>query len=124
MTARGARARLLLLDDHRESLAALAIALAHRGFHCETVTNAADASTRCRIFAPDIVVYEWRLRAGPVLGLARTLRTIASDRTVVVIVASWLDEPPDFARTEGVDAYLTKPLDLTTLETLLGRSAR
>jgi len=110
--------RILVVDDHGPSIAVLCHALTSRGHTCEGVRTATDALRCVDRFQPQVVLYEWNLRDGGGLGLASRLRA-ASRSVAIVIVLSALNEPDEFCATEHVDAYLTKPFDVSQLESVL-----
>jgi len=109
--------RILIVDEYAPSLLVLSNVLRSRGHHCEGTTTAAAALARMRTFQPHVVLYEWNMPDG--LGLAHSLRATATTPTPILIALSTIDEPPDFLRTEEIDAYLTKPLRIATLEQML-----
>ena len=88
------------------------------GHLCAAQTNARAALDIARTFQPEIVIYEWSLRPTPMLGFAAAVRANASAtaHSLLVIVASALDEPDGFSASEGVDAYFTKPVLADDLE--------
>lgn len=115
--------KILILDEHAPSIAVLAIALTSRGYACEAASTAAEAIAYAAQFHPDVVIYEWDLHNDTGRGLARRLRD-ASGTVMKVIALSARDEPVDFRQSERVDGYVTKPVDLRSLEALLGDRAR
>ena len=123
---RSQQLKILILDEHAPSIAVLTIALTSRGYACEAASTAAEAIAHVAQFHPDVVIYEWDLHNGAGRGLADRLRD-ASGTVMKVIALSARDEPVDFRQSERVDEYVTKPVDLSSLESLLGdrtRSAR
>lgn len=115
------RARILLLDQHRPSLAVLKLALVGRGHVCEAVETAEDALRSVVSFEPEIVLYEWHLSYATGRGFARAARSIATrDRRRIAIVAiSTQEEPEHFRATEDVDDYLTKPYQGENLDRVI-----
>jgi DNA-binding response OmpR family regulator len=115
--------KILIVDEHAASLAVLSLVLKSRGYTCESAMTAADALTCAAKFQPHVVIYEWDLHSGGGSGLATRLREVAATITNVIAL-SVRDEPAHFRQSERVDAYATKPVDLTALESLFADSAR
>jgi DNA-binding response OmpR family regulator len=109
--------KILIVDEHAASLAVLCLRLKSCGYMCEAASNATDALLCAAEFQPHVVIYEWDLHGGGGTGLARRLRD-ASLAVVKVIALSARDEPEHFRQSERVDAYVTKPVDVTSLESL------
>lgn len=115
------RARILLLDEHRPSLAVLKLVLTGRGHVCECVETAEEALKAMASFAPDIVLYEWHLSRATGRGFARAARSIAArqHRRIVIVAISTQEEPEHFRATEDVDDYLTKPYQGDSLDRVI-----
>lgn len=112
--------RVLVIDDHPLSITVLSRTLILRGHRCMSASNIVDSLACMVSFQPDVVMYEWNLRAGG-RGISKRLREAASPRTLYVIAVSTLDEPENFRVAEDVDAYEVKPFDAKRLERLLHR---
>ncbi len=119
-----ARSRVLVLDEHAGSRAVMGFALQQLGCTQLAVDTCEAALAALDTFLPHAVIYEWNLRKGSGLGLARRLRERSKDRRLSIVAVSSLDEPSDFRVREPVDAYLTKPFraaELATIVSSLGR---
>lgn len=112
--------KVLILDDHAASNAVLCHVLTSHGHVCEAVTTVSEALECVTFFRPDVVLYEWSLRDGSEVGVPRRLRA-ASTSVVAVIAISVINEPDGFCRNEDVDAYLTKPFEVSQLESVFAR---
>jgi CheY-like chemotaxis protein len=110
--------RVLVVDEHDGSRTVMCHVLRGRGHLCETVLDASAAMCAIETFRPDIVLYEWCLRRGDGLGLAAKMRSasVRDGRVVRVIVVSVMAEPAGFCLHELVDAYFTKPVDMSILQ--------
>lgn len=113
-----ARARILLLDEHRP---VLKLVLVGRGHVCDAVDTAADALRSVASFDPDVVLYEWHLSRATGRGFARAARSIAArqHRRIVIVAISTQEEPEHFRATEDVDDYLTKPYQGHSLDRVI-----
>ncbi len=89
-----------------------------RGHACEQVVTAAAALASIDSFRPEIVILEWSFRDGSGRGLTAALRSrsLAHGQPLLIIVASALDEPPEFRSGEQIDAYFTKPILVSDIE--------
>lgn len=108
--------RILIIDDHEASARTLAVALSRRGHACQIAASAATAVVLVASFRPTVVLLEWPLRSEPGEGLADMLRRVAyrAGCSITVIALSHRDVPLGFS--ERVDAYLTKPVQIETIE--------
>lgn len=113
--------RSLIVDDHPPSLIVLRLALESRGHWCQDATTISRALVWLATSWPDIVFFEWRLRAGNAHGFARDLRALAADRgdLPLIVALSTQPEPEGFRAREAVDAYLVKPLVPAQLDAVL-----
>ena len=101
------------------------LALSSFGYICVGVSTEEDALLAVHRMALNVIAYECHRPDGTLRsGFARTLRDRArSASTHVLLVAiSFLDEPSSLQRAnEGIDQYLTKPLDVGELNAVLSR---
>jgi DNA-binding response OmpR family regulator len=116
--------RVLLLEDHDGSRFVMRQAFASLGYECRAVGNTNGLLQAVTAFDPDVIIYEWATRGEQRLGLSHQVREQTGRHPVVVIVLSAVDEPPGFRASESIDAYLTKPMNLATLESLIRRHGR
>ena len=103
--------RILVVDDHLGSRVAVSLAFRQLGYECEHVGIPADALVAIESFRPEAVLFEWSLRDGSGLGLARRFRLLSLQlgRPLRVIVLSTQAEPGGFRDREEVDDYVVKP---------------
>jgi CheY-like chemotaxis protein len=113
--------RILLIDDHPGSLIVLRHALRCHGHACEAVQSVEKALALIPLFHPQVILYEWYLRGGCGVGLARRLRAqcTAHEAPSAIVALSTLNEPEGFVEREGVDGYVSKPLCPDQLDALL-----
>jgi two-component system OmpR family response regulator len=126
-TTNGLR-RVLLVDDERDALDTLELALAPHGYLVETAINGADAIERARQFLPDAVVTDLLMPVVDGIGLAKALRADAATAAIKIVMCSGVAEGSVRALFSQYDAFLTKPLEIEdlkeTLAALLRRPAR
>ncbi len=114
---------ILLVDDYADSREMYAEYLEILGFQ---VLQAADGEEALRVAAeklPDVVLMDLGLPGLDGREATRRLKAGADTGKIPVIIMSGM--PPEYARTAGADAYVTKPCPPETLVTeirkLLGR---
>jgi DNA-binding response OmpR family regulator len=113
---------LLCIDDDPEALHVLKIGLEDRGYTVFTVGGAKEASAFLAATTPDLIITD--LRMTPVNGfdLFVELRKSPALANVPVIFLTAVEH--DFAQSYGkklgVDAYMTKPIDLDRLHAVIG----
>lgn len=113
--------RILLIDDHPGSLIVLRHALRCHGHACEAMQNVDNALALIPQFRPHVILYEWYLRSGCGLGLARRLRAqcMAHGAPSTIVALSTLNEPDGFVEREGIDGYINKPFRADQLDAVL-----
>jgi two-component system, NtrC family, response regulator AtoC len=108
---------VLIVDDERLIARTLASALAEAGFQTRT---APDAEVAERILGTedgqfDLVIVDNRLPKGSGLGLLKKLKAGNSPAKVILMTAFDSPETKAEARKLGVQRYITKPFDLSTM---------
>jgi two-component system nitrate/nitrite response regulator NarL len=115
--ARGrSRTRLVICDDHRLLLEALAISLAEQGFTVEaTVESPADAVRAVSLCQPDVLIMDLTFPLGSGIEAAR--QVVARHPRTRVIVMTGSDDPQQMleALSAGVTGYLRKDRKVAAL---------
>ena len=101
-------ARVLVVDDERQFLRALATNLRGAGYEVETAATAAEALSAAALHPPDAVVLDLLLPDGSGTDVCRELRTW-SDAPIVVVSAVGDEDEKIAALDAGADDYVTKP---------------
>lgn len=102
-------ARILVIDDQRELLSMISIALRDAGYHAVlTAETCAQARAAFSAFAPDFVVLDINLPDGDGFSLFQQLRAMA-DIPVLFLSARDADSDRLFGLGLGADDYMTKP---------------
>jgi DNA-binding NtrC family response regulator len=114
------RNKILLVDDEAAPRFAVRRFLKSRGFDIEEAGDCAEAKAKFRAFAPDVVVLDFRLPDGTALDLIPAFR--ASVAAIVVLTAYASIDTAVEAVKLGADQFLTKPVELETLVTLIERA--
>ena len=114
--------RALLVDDDPSSLEALAELIACEEFVTTTATSVAEARAQLDAAAFDLVLTDLVLPDGSGLELVEAAAGVGAQ--VVLITGHASVETAVQALRRGATDYLTKPLDLARLKTILANVAR
>lgn len=105
--------RLLVVDDDRGLLRAVAETLRAEGYEVTTARRGAEALMRIAESLPDLIVSDIRMPGMDGYELVRNLRASARTRLTPIVFLTAKDETADRIAgfRSGVDAYLTKPFE-------------
>jgi DNA-binding response OmpR family regulator len=113
MATRGARRRILVVDDEAQLRSTVADALTLEGYEVSTAVNGADALSIIPLVHPEAIVFDLWM---PVLdGWEFRKAQVASHPEIPVIVLSALDPHSERLAELRADAVLPKPFDLDAL---------
>ena len=115
--------KILVVDDNRDAAQTLSMALCFAGYEVHTADSGAQALQIGAREHPQAVVLDVGMPGMDGYETARHLRRESWGRHAVVIaVTGWgQDEDKLDARLAGFDEHLTKPVDFSSLETMLAR---
>jgi two-component system nitrate/nitrite response regulator NarL len=117
--------KIVICDDHRLFLEAMALALEGRGFDVvAAVTTPDEAVCAVARHEPDLLLVDLNFPAGSGLDAARRVRDTHPGTTVVMITATEDPEPLAAAVELGVSGYLYKDQPITTIATALEVAGR
>ncbi len=108
----------LVVEDDPHSLSALAEVVELEGFTTDTASTLAEARTRFENHVPDLVLIDLMLPDGSGLDLLKDITTSTATEVVVITGHASVDTAVQALRT-GVADYLTKPVDIARLRTIL-----
>lgn len=124
-TTMGPGLRIVLCDDHRLLLEALATSLANEGFTIEAaVESPADAVRAVALHRPEVLVIDVNFPGGSGIDAAREV--IASHPRTKVVMITGSDDPELAlaALAAGVSGYLRKDLRINEIATALEAAVR
>jgi CheY-like chemotaxis protein len=99
---------VLIVDDHRDSLALYALGLLSMGFQPVIAENSEDGFERaCRV-RPDVIVTDLLSRVAG-LELSRRLRLDGRTKHITIIVLAWQTIGAAEQHACGYDRYVQKP---------------
>jgi CheY-like chemotaxis protein len=114
---------ILLVEDYQETRTMLRTWLEKRGYRLVEAADGQEAVDLAPLAHPDLILMDLRLPELNGIAATRRLRENAGLRNVPVVALSALD-PAMFreaALSVGCVEYLTKPIDLDQLESVLVR---
>ncbi len=114
--------RALLVDDDPSSLGALAELIQHEGFATTTATTLSEAQARFLESTPDVILTDLMLPDGSGIEMIESALTVGA--LVVLITGHASVETAVEALRRGATDYLTKPVDLARLKTILANVSR
>jgi CheY-like chemotaxis protein len=109
--------RILVVDDHADTLALAARALESDQHRVSQATNGADALRMIAAEAPDLVVLDYKMHGMDGLAVTKALRADGATRHIpVLMLTAMTDEASTQAGFDaGVTDYLTKPFSIPQL---------
>jgi DNA-binding NtrC family response regulator len=116
-----ARNKILIVDDESGVRFGIRDFLEQQAFEVEEADSCADAQHLFRTSRPDIVIADYMLPDGTALDLIPRLKEIDPDIPLLVLTAHGSIDLAVRAIKEGAEQFLTKPLELPTLQVILQR---
>lgn len=112
---------ILIVDDHIPSLQAFAEYLASKGYHLIFAQNGKEAVEQTRKAYPDLILMDIQLPEMNGLEAIRHIRSDDTIKTIPIIAVTALVMPGDRERCldAGATAYLSKPVKLQELHTII-----
>ncbi len=110
-------ARILVVDDEKEIVRLIRIALVREGFRATPVYTGEDALLEIRKNPPDLVVLDRMLPGIDGLTVCQKIRSHPSTERLPIIMLTALDQEVDklLGLGMGADDYLTKPFSVREL---------
>jgi DNA-binding NtrC family response regulator len=111
--------KVLVVDDEAAMREVLKVRLEELGFDVRLAGDAAEASSKAKVFQPDLVISDVVMPDRSGLDLLRDLRAGDSERCVILMTAHGTVDMAVEAMKEGAKDFFTKPLDYSRFKTLL-----
>jgi DNA-binding response OmpR family regulator len=109
----GTALRILVVDDERDTVDALALILKNEGHVVHSVYSGKDVLSAVSLFRPDAIIMDIALPGMSGYAVAQAIRGSFTDlrRPLLIAVSGWWKETPDrmVARQVGFDHHLSKP---------------
>src|SRR5437867_7629164 len=116
-----ARNKILVVDDEAGLRFGIRDFLELQGYEIDEAESCRNAEQVFRTSRPDVVVSDYLLPDGTALDLLPRLKEIDSDIPLLVLTAHGSIDLAVRAIKEGAEQFLTKPLELPTLQVILQR---
>jgi DNA-binding NtrC family response regulator len=113
---------ILIVEDDIRQRALLGEFLSASGLKALTAGNCLEAEHICRTHRPDAAILDYELPDGNALDLMARLKTIDPSLPIIILTGQGSIQRAVEAVKLGADQFLTKPVDLATLNVLLQRS--
>src|SRR5215475_2412043 len=115
------RNKVLVVDDESGVRFGIRDFLEQHGYEIEEADSCQDAQNLFRTSRPDIVIADYMLPDGTALDLLPRLREIDASIPLLVLTAHGSIDLAVRAIKEGAEQFLTKPLEMATLQVILQR---
>src|SRR5207248_3964185 len=123
----GTEHRILVVDDERSIVDAVATALRYEGYPVEEAATGREALAAVARHEPDLVVLDWMLPDIEGIEVGRRMRAQGFKTAVLFLTAKDATENKVDALRAGGDDYVTKPFSLAEIvariQAILRRSA-
>ena len=115
--------RILIVDDNVDAAESLAMLLEMMGHMVRTAADGLSAIEAARGFQPAVVLCDIRMPGLNGYDTARLIRTEAWGKQALLVALTGYSQQEDRRKSTeaGFDHHLAKPVDVATLEALLGR---
>ncbi|HTU03605.1 MAG TPA: sigma-54 dependent transcriptional regulator [Candidatus Sulfotelmatobacter sp.] len=114
--------RILVVDDEAGIRFGVGSFLRSHGYEVEEAENAATAQALVRASRPDAVIMDYLLPDGTALDLLPSLKEMMPSMPVIILTGHGSIELAVRAVKQGADQFLTKPVELPALLTILERA--
>jgi CheY-like chemotaxis protein len=111
--------KIIVVDDDPDTAQSFALLLRSLGHHADFVTDARAVMGTVRRERPDAVFLDIGMPHIDGFELASLLKQESPETCVVAITGHASDEYRKRGRQAGMDAYITKPVDLAMLQSIL-----
>ena len=112
---------ILLVDDEPQLRFTVRRFLESRGYSIQEAESCQSAIEICRNSRPDAILLDYNLPDGDALSLLPSLQEIQPDIPILILTAHATVDLAVRAMKQGAENFLTKPLELPTLQVILER---
>jgi CheY-like chemotaxis protein len=115
--------RVLVVEDSPDARQSLRLLLEMAGHHVETSEDGPSGLAKLGAFRPDVALIDLGLPGMDGYAVARELRRRPDTRAIRLVAVTGYGQAEDRRRAlaAGFDQHVTKPVDATMLDELLGR---
>jgi DNA-binding NtrC family response regulator len=113
--------RVLIIDDEADIQFAIRHYLDARGYVASVADDCKSGLEAFKTLSPDVAIVDYRLPDGTVFDLLPTMQEIDPNVPILVLTGHGSIDLAVRAIKEGAEQFFTKPVDLPTLEVIIGR---
>ena len=112
---------ILYVDDEPDALTSLKLELGDRGYEVLTVDTGEGALELLKTNIPDLIIADLRMQPMNGFELFQNVKKLQSCAKIPFFFLTAVDDflAQKYGQTLGVDAYITKPVDLANLDRLI-----
>ena len=112
---------ILYVDDDRDMLESFKIGLEDRGFTLLTASSGEEALESLKTHTPDLIIADLRMQPMNGFDLYQTIRKNERYQKIPFFFLTAVDDflAQKYGQKLGVDAYITKPVDLDNLDAII-----
>jgi twitching motility two-component system response regulator PilH len=115
--------QILVVDDSKTEIELLRRYLEKQGHSVQAVSSGEEAELRLKQQKPALIVLDVILPGQSGFELCRKLKNDPTTRTIPIVICSTKNKEIDktWANMSGADAYVTKPVDETSLQQTISK---
>jgi DNA-binding response OmpR family regulator len=119
------KTKILYVDDEINALHALMLGLEDRGYEVLIAETGADALEILKTEKPDVIIADLRMTPMNGFELFQEIKKKKNLQSVVFFFLTAVDDflAQKYGQTLGVDAYITKPIELEYLDSIIKQKA-
>jgi DNA-binding response OmpR family regulator len=113
--------KVLLVDDYVEALELMKIGLTERGYEVSIASSGEAGLKLLRNLTPDIIISDLRMEPMNGFDFFHEVKKIPRLSNIPVFFLTAVDDvlAKKYGSSLGVDAYITKPTDVSTLDAII-----
>ncbi len=113
--------KILYVDDEVDALKSMKLGLEDRGYDVSTAENGESAIQKIEKMRPDLIIADLRMSPMDGFELYKRVKSSASFQDVRFFFLTAVDDymAQKYGQTLGVDAYITKPVDLDSIDEII-----
>jgi len=104
--------KILVIDDEREMVELTRFRLQANGYEVITAVNGIEGLNLAQEEKPDLITVDIMMPKLDGVGFIQEIKRLPDLKSTPIIVITGRDNLHNFLKEEGVNAYLTKPLDI------------
>ena len=112
------KASILFIDDEKDMLDSFSVGLTDRGYEIVTASTGAEALDLLKSYTPDLIIADLRMQPMNGFDLFQEVKKSEKHMRVPFFFLTAVDDvlAQKYGQKLGVDLYITKPVDLDSLE--------